>query len=326
MNKTILVVGGAGYIGSVVVEQLINKGCKVVIVDNFSTGHRESVNPKAILYECSCGDTVKMSQVFKENKIDVAMHFAAFALVGESVENPRKYYQNNVIETISLLNSMLENDCNRFIFSSTCATYGEPQYSPMDEKHPQNPINPYGFTKLVVEKTLCDYHVAYDLKFNAFRYFNAAGASEKFGELHDPETHIIPLLLQTSAGKREFFTIFGDDYSTKDGTCIRDYIHVLDLADAHIIGIENLETNPSAFYNLGTGNGYSNKEVVEAVKKITGIDFEVRKGSRRAGDPAVLVAKTNKANNELNWTPKNSTIENIIQSAFDFSNYHNYNE
>ena len=319
MNKTILVVGGAGYIGSVVVEQLINKGCKVVIVDNFSTGHRESVNPKAILYECSCGDTVKMSQVFKENKIDVVMHFAAFALVGESVENPRKYYQNNVIETISLLNSMLENDCNRFIFSSTCATYGEPQYSPMDEKHPQNPINPYGFTKLVVEKTLCDYHDAYDLKFNAFRYFNAAGASKNFGELHDPETHIIPLLLQTAAGKREFFTIFGDDYSTKDGTCIRDYIHVLDLADAHIKGIENLESNPSAFYNLGTGNGCSNKEVVEAVKRISGKDFEVRKGSRRAGDPAVLVAKADKANNELNWNPEHSSIENIIQSAFDFS-------
>ena len=319
MNKTILVVGGAGYIGSVVVEQLISQGYDVVIVDNFSTGHRESVHVQAKLYECNCGNTSEMTKVFKENNIDVVMHFAAFALVGESVENPQKYYQNNVIETINLLNSMLENNCKRFIFSSTCATYGEPQYSPMDEIHPQHPINPYGFTKLVVEKTLSDYHNAYGLKFNAFRYFNAAGAGENFGELHDPETHIIPLLLQTASGQREFFTIFGDDYPTEDGTCIRDYIHVLDLADAHIKGIENLEKNSSAFYNLGTGNGYSNKQVVEAVKNITGKDFEVRTGSRRAGDPAVLVAKADKANTELNWHPKNSSIENIIQSAFDFS-------
>jgi UDP-glucose 4-epimerase len=319
MNKTILVIGGAGYIGSVVVEQLINRGFEVVIVDNFSTGNRASVHPQAILYECSCGDVSEMSKVFKKKKVDVVMHFAAFALVGESVENPKIYYQNNVIQTINLLNSMLENDCNRFIFSSTCATYGEPQYSPMDEKHQQNPINPYGFTKLVVEKTLSDYHNAYGLKFNAFRYFNAAGAGENFGELHDPETHIIPLLLQTAAGKRKYFTIFGDDYPTEDGTCIRDYIHVLDLADAHIKGIENLEKNSAAFYNLGTGNGYSNKQVVEAVKKITGKDFEVRKGERRAGDPAVLVAKADKANTELNWIPKYSSIENIIQSAFNFS-------
>jgi UDP-glucose 4-epimerase len=256
--------------------------------------------------------------VFREDKVDVVMHFAAFALVGESVENPKKYYQNNVVETINLLNTMLENNCSRFIFSSTCATYGEPQYSPMDEKHPQYPINPYGFTKLVVEKTLTDYSKAYGLKFNAFRYFNAAGASEKFGELHNPETHIIPLLLQTAAGAREYFTIFGSDYPTEDGTCIRDYIHVLDLADAHIKGIENLESNSASFYNLGTGNGYSNKQVVEAVKKITGKDFEVRKGARRAGDPAILVAKAGKANTELKWIPKFSSIENIIQSAYDY--------
>jgi UDP-glucose 4-epimerase len=323
MNKTILVVGGAGYIGSVVVEQLIHKGHGVVIVDNFSTGYRESVNPKANLYEYSCGDKEKMDQVFNENKIDVVMHFAAFALVGESVENPRKYYQNNVIETANLLNSMLDNGCSRFIFSSTAATYGEPQYSPMDEEHPQDPINPYGFTKLVVEKTLIDYHKAYGLKFNAFRYFNAAGASETYGELHKPETHIIPLLLQSASGNREFFTIFGEDYPTPDGTCIRDYIHVLDLADAHIKGIENLEKNSSSFYNLGTGNGYSNKEVIDSVKIITGKDFEVRKGERREGDPAELVAKANKANTELNWIPKHSSTENIIQSAFDFERKQN---
>lgn len=318
MTKTILVVGGAGYIGSVVVEQLINQGYDVIIVDNFSTGHKKSVHPQAKLYICSCGDTQEMTKVFRENKIDVVMHFAAFALVGESVENPRKYYQNNIVETVNLLNTMLENSCTRFIFSSTCATYGEPQYSPMDEKHPQHPINPYGFTKLVVEQTLIDYNKAYDLKFNAFRYFNAAGASEQFGEMHNPETHIIPLLLDTASGKRELFTIFGEDYPTEDGTCIRDYIHVLDLADAHIKGIENMEKNSSAFYNLGTGNGYSNKEVVEAVKKITGVNFEVRIGKRRPGDPAVLVAKADKANNELNWNPRFSSIENIIQSAYDY--------
>lgn len=319
MNKTILVVGGAGYIGSVVVEQLILQDYNVIIVDNFSTGHRQSVHPKSIFYECNCGDIIKMQQVLQENQIDVVMHFAAYALVGESVENPRKYYQNNVIETTNLLNSMLENGCSRFIFSSTAATYGEPQYSPMDENHSQNPINPYGFTKLVVEKTLIDYHKAYGLKFNAFRYFNAAGASKNYGELHNPETHIIPLLLQTASGERDSFSIFGEDYPTEDGTCIRDYIHVLDLANAHIKGITNLEQNSSSFYNLGTGNGYSNKKVIEAVKKITGNDFEVRKGVRRAGDPAVLIAKAEKANEELKWMPEFSSLENIIESAYNFS-------
>ena len=319
MNKTILVIGGAGYIGSVVAKQLIDRGYKVIIVDNFSTGFRQLVNPTAKLYQCSCGDIQQMNQIFQENKIDVVMHFAAFALVGESVGNPRKYYQNNVIETINLLNTMLDNDCNRFIFSSTCATYGEPQYSPMDEEHPQNPINPYGFTKMVVEKTLIDYNKAYELKFNAFRYFNAAGASDKYGELHNPETHIIPLLLKTASGEREFFTLFGDDYPTQDGTCIRDYIHVLDLADAHIIGIDNLENNPGEFYNLGTGNGFSNNQVIESVKTLTSKDFEVRKGERREGDPAVLIAKAVKAKKELNWIPKFSSLGNIIKSALVFN-------
>jgi UDP-glucose 4-epimerase len=259
-----------------------------------------------------------MQQVFDSHKIDVVMHFAAFALVGESVENPQKYYQNNVIETLNLLKTMLENNCSRFIFSSTCATYGEPQYSPMDEKHPQNPINPYGFTKLVVEKALKDYHDAYGLKFNAFRYFNAAGASEKHGEKHNPETHIIPILLQAATGERKKFIIFGNDYPTKDGTCIRDYIHVLDLADAHIIGIENLEKNPTGFYNLGTGDGYSNKQVVETVKKTTGQEFEVETGARRLGDPAVLVAKADKANSELAWKPQYTSLVKIVQTAYDF--------
>jgi len=318
MAKTILVVGGAGYIGSVVVEQLILQNYKVVIVDNFSTGFRQLVNKKAKLYECNCGDKNSMSQVFGENNIDVIMHFAAFALVGESVENPRKYYQNNIIETVNLLDSMLEYNCKRFIFSSTCATYGEPQYTPMDEKHPQNPINPYGFTKLTVEKALRDYNAAYGLKFNAFRYFNAAGASNDFGELHNPETHIIPLLLQAAMGKRDFFTIFGDDYPTEDGTCVRDYIHVLDLADAHIRGINSLENNSTGFYNLGTGNGYSNKQVVDSVKRITGKDFDVRIGDRRPGDPAVLVAKAIKANTELDWYPKHSNLDNVVQSAYEF--------
>ncbi|MFC2088814.1 UDP-glucose 4-epimerase GalE [Calditrichota bacterium] len=323
MSKNILVIGGAGYIGSVVVEQLIKSGYEVIVVDNLSRGHRSSVDKSIPFYRINCGESSAMQEVFESFNIDVVMHFAAFALVGESVENPLLYYQNNVVETLNLLKTMHKYECNRFIFSSTCATYGEPEYSPMDEDHPQNPINPYGFTKLVVEKALKDYHNAYGLKFNIFRYFNAAGASDKYGEIHDPETHIIPLLLQAASGQRNKFLLFGDDYPTEDGTCIRDYIHVLDLADAHIKGIENLKTRSAGIYNLGTGDGYSNKQVIEMVKKITENDFKVEIAQRRPGDPAVLVAKAEKAISELGWQPENSSLENIIQSAFNFSN--NYN-
>lgn len=326
MNKSILLIGGAGYIGSVVVEQLIKSGYNVIVVDNLNRGHQDSVNPAIPFYQINCGDIDAMQKkVFENHKIDVVMHFAAFALVGESVENPILYYQNNVVETLNLLKMMLKNDCNRFIFSSTCATYGEPQYSPMDETHPQNPINPYGFTKLVVEKALMDYHSAYGLKFNIFRYFNAAGATEQHGENHDPETHIIPLLLETAAGKRDKFLLFGDDYPTNDGSCIRDYIHVLDLADAHIKGVANLENNPAGIYNLGTGDGYSNKQVIKIAKKITGKDFNVENALRRPGDPAVLVAKADKAISELGWLPKHSSLEYIIESAYNFYKKNNRN-
>ena len=251
----------------------------------------------------------------------MVMHFAASALAGESVVNPALYFQNNVIETQNLLDSMRKFHCQRFILSSSAATFGEPEYTPIDEKHPQNPINPYGLTKRINEQTLEWYHHAYGLKYNIFRYFNAAGATETHGEIREVETHIIPLALKAAGGDYNF-TLYGNDYPTSDGTCVRDYVHVSDLADAHILGIGNLELHPSASYNLGNGDGFSNLQVVEAVKKVTGSDFEFSYGPRREGDPATLVASSEKAKTELEWQPQYWDLEKIVDSAYQFYKKH----
>jgi UDP-glucose 4-epimerase len=317
MSDAILVIGGAGYIGSVVVELLRAQGYKVVVVDNLSTGYRDAVAENIPFYACACGDQEKMREVFRSHDIDVVMHFAAFSLVHESIKEPQKYFINNIAETINLLAVMREFNCDKFILSSTAAIFGEPEYTPIDEVHPKNPVNPYGLSKLTLENILHWYHKSYGLKYNSFRYFNAAGATEQHGERHDPETHIIPLLIMAAQGETNF-TLFGDDYDTPDGTCIRDYIHVVDLSHVHIKGIQNLDVHPHACYNLGNGRGFSNKEVIAAVKEVTGIEFPVHVGARRAGDPAVLVASAEKAQRELDWHPRYCDIKEIVQSAYRY--------
>ena len=315
----ILVTGGAGYIGSVAVEDLRAKGESVVVIDNLVYGHRDAIEPSVKFYEGEIGDDSLIRKILSENEIEACMHFSAYAYVGESVEQPQKYYENNFVQTLKLLNILVENDVRKFIFSSTCATFGEPQYVPIDEKHPQNPINPYGMTKFMIEKVLQDYDKAYDLKFVALRYFNACGASGNCGEHHDPETHLIPLILFAAQGRRDSIAIFGDDYPTPDGTAIRDYIHISDLSQAHLLALEHLRKNgDSEFINLGNGSGYSVKEVVEAARKVTGKEIKAEIAPRRAGDPSKLVADAKKAREVLGWNPQFPAIENIIESAWEW--------
>ena len=319
----ILVTGGAGYIGSVVVEDLQAKGETVVVLDNLIYGHRQAVNESVPFYEGNIGDKNLVSQILREHKIEACMHFSAFAYVGESVEKPQIYYENNFVQTLRLLDVLIENDAKKIIFSSTCATYGEPQYVPIDEKHPQFPTSPYGWSKFMVERAMIDYDSAYDLKFIAPRYFNACGATQKHGEHHEPETHLIPLILQAAQGKREFISIFGDDYKTPDGTAIRDYIHVSDLSQAHILALEYLRKGgDSLFVNLGIGGGYSVAEVVEAARKVTGKTIEARIAPRRAGDPSRLVADAKRAREVLGWNPQIPEIEKIIESAWKWHEAH----
>jgi len=318
-KETVLVVGGAGYIGSHQVKMLDHEGYNVIVYDNLSTGYRDLVTVDSFL-EGDLADKNKLNEVFSKYKIDAVMHFAAFIEVGESVKNPAKYYRNNVSNVINLLNVMLENNVKYFIFSSTAAVYGEPKEIPIKEEHQKKPINPYGKSKLMVEQILQDYDRAYGLKYTCFRYFNAAGADEsgKIGEKHNPETHLIPLILQTALGERDKIYIFGTDYDTKDGTCIRDFIHVNDLADAHIKGFERLlGGGPSEVFNLGSGNGYSVREIIEKAKVITGKNFNVLEVERREGDPAVLIADSSKAKNILNWEPKYH-LEDIIRTAWNW--------
>lgn len=319
----ILVTGGAGYIGSHCVMALLENNNDVVIFDNLSTGHIETVQTlqKYGNVEFQQGDLTNfddINSVFKNFNIEKVVHFAAFSQVGESVVNPQKYYINNVCGTINLLRAMLENNVKKIVFSSTAATYGEPVYIPIDEKHPQNPINPYGQSKLMIEKIMDDYNKAYGLKSVRLRYFNVAGADLKsrIGEWHDPETHLIPNILKSTFNNGKTFQMFGDDYDTKDGTCVRDYINVEDLAQAHLLALKYLdkggETN---FFNLGTNDGNTVKEVFAACEKVTQKDIPVEMKPRRAGDPASLVADNNKAKENLNWNPKH-TLEESIQSAY----------
>lgn len=321
----VLVCGGAGYIGSHTVYELIERGHSVVVVDSLIKGHKAAVHNDAKFYLGDIRDEEFMDKVFKENNIDAVIDFAAFSLVGESVNEPFKYYENNVYGTLKLLETMERAGVKKIVFSSTAATYGEPENDIIVESDKTNPTNPYGETKLTVEKMLKWADNAYGIKFVALRYFNAAGAhiSGKIGEDHSPETHLIPIILQTALGQREKMFIFGDDYDTPDGTCVRDYIHVTDLADAHIKALEKLfKTNESGIYNLGNGKGFSVKEVIEKAKKVTGKEFKVEIEARRNGDPSTLIASSEKAIKELGWKPKFNTLDKIIETAWNWHKDH----
>ncbi len=315
----ILVCGGAGYIGSHTVFELVDRGEDVVIVDNFQTGHKGALHPKAKLYEGDIRDKIFMEKVFSKNDIEAVIHFAANSLVGESMTNPLKYYDNNVYGTKVLLEAMTNHDVKKIVFSSTAAVYGEPENMPILESDRTTPTNPYGETKLAMEKMFKWADDAYGVKYISLRYFNVAGAHESstIGEDHNPETHLIPLILQVPLGKREYISIFGDDYDTHDGTCIRDYIHVTDLADAHILALEKLHrVGKSAIYNLGNGKGFSVKEMIETARSVTGHPIPIKLDKRRAGDPAKLVASSQRAMKELEWKPRFVSVEDIIRSAW----------
>lgn len=318
----VLVTGGAGYIGSVVTEQLVNDGHRVVVYDNLAKGHLQAVIAGAEFVEGDLLEADKLRQTLDDNRIEAVIHMAAYSLVGESCEEPSKYYRNNVVAGLVLLDAMRDCGVNRIVFSSTAATYGEPEAQPIFESAPTNPTNPYGETKLAFERAMHWWEHAHGLRYASLRYFNAAGASEKCGEDHNPESHIIPVTLQAAAGKRTHVELYGDDYPTSDGTCIRDYIHVVDLARAHILALEVLAER-SGIYNLGCGgNGYSVREVIETARRVTGKEIPVRIGPRRAGDPAVLIASSNKIKSELGWQPQFQDLEVIIESAWRWMETH----
>ncbi len=318
----ILVTGGAGYIGSHCCKELSKNGYNPITIDNLIYGFKENIKWGDFI-EGDIGDVHILQECFNKYKIDAVIHFAAFAYVGESVIFPIEYYENNLQKTLILLRCMLENNIKKFVFSSSCATYGTPLQIPIDEFHPQNPINPYGKTKFMIEEVLKDYDRAYNLKFISLRYFNAAGADTdcQIGENHNPETHLIPRILDVAMGRRDSISIFGNDYHTDDGTCIRDYVHVQDLAVAHVSAIKRLmDRNQSDFFNLGTGHGYSIMDIIHQVKKTTGKDIPFVEEDRREGDPPVLVAANNKAAKLLKWETAYSNIENIIQTAWNWHN------
>ena len=314
----ILITGGAGYIGSVVVEECLRGGHNPVVYDNLVKGHRESVAAEAEFIEGDLLDGDLLKRVFRESEIEAVIHMAAYSLVGESVENPSKYYHNNVAAGLSLLDAMRECDIVKLVFSSTAAVYGEPEKQPVEENDKLAPTNPYGETKLAFENALRWYENAYGLHYASLRYFNAAGASEKCGELHEPETHLIPLVLQAAIGNRAHVEIYGEDYPTRDGTCIRDYIHVIDLARAHILALDILDKK-SAIYNLGCGGaGYTVREVIDAAGEVTGLEIPFRVAARRAGDPAVLIAGSDKIKTELGWNPEYQDLHFIVDSAWQW--------
>lgn len=315
-EMNILVTGGAGYIGSVVVEELIRDGHEVTVYDNLSKGHRESVPPDVAFVHAELLDSETLTTTLLHRKIEAVIHMAADSLVGESVAKPHKYYQNNVVAGLRMLEAMCKTGVMQLVFSSTAAVYGEPIKQPIEECDPTGPTNTYGETKLAFERALHWYSRAYNFRYVSLRYFNAAGATERCGEYHDPETHLIPIVLQVAAGERDQVEIYGDDYPTPDGSCVRDYIHVIDLARAHILAL-NILDKKSAIYNLGCGGeGYSVREVIDIAREITGKQIPLKVGPRRPGDPAVLVASSEKIKKDLNWSPRYGDLRSIIESAW----------
>ncbi|HWO77352.1 MAG TPA: UDP-glucose 4-epimerase GalE [Bacillus sp. (in: firmicutes)] len=322
---SVLVLGGAGYIGSHAVYQLLDAGEHVVIIDNLETGHREAVHPKAVFYKGDMRDIEFLRSVFEKESIDAVIHFAAHSLVGESMEDPIKYFDNNVFGTQVLLKVMVEHNIKKIVFSSTAATYGEPETVPITETVPTNPTNTYGETKLTMEKLMKWTEQAHGIQYVSLRYFNVAGAREtaEIGEDHRPETHLIPIILQTALGQRSHMTIFGEDYDTPDGTCIRDYIHVEDLINAHLLALHYLRNGgKSDIFNLGSSQGFSVKEIIEAARRVTGKDIPAQIGARRTGDPSILIASSEKAKQKLGWNPTRTSIEKIIEDAWRWHSAH----
>jgi len=319
----VLVTGGAGYIGSAFVEQLVASGREVVVLDDLSRGYRAAVDPAVPFYEGRTGDRELVGRIAREHSLDACVHFAAFAYVGESVSEPGRYYENNFSQAQALFEALLGAGVRHVVFSSTCATYGVPREVPIPETHPQWPINPYGWSKLFVERALADFDRAHGLRFVALRYFNAAGATARRGEDHEPETHLIPLVLDAAAKRRPKVSVFGADYETPDGTAIRDYIHVEDLGDAHLLALEHLRRGGSSdYFNLGNGTGYSVLEVIETARQVTGADVPVENGPRREGDPPRLVADARRAREVLGWQPKRPDLEDIVRSAWEWRQAH----
>ena len=318
----VLVTGGAGYIGSVVVEGLLNDGHVVAVYDNLAKGHRQSVPSNVQFIHSDLLDRGRLTAALREHEIEAVIHMAADSLVGESVQKPDKYYRSNVIAGLSLLDAMRDTGVRRLVFSSTAAVYGEPEKQPIEEIDLTNPTNPYGETKLAFERALSWHETAYGIRYASLRYFNAAGATERCGEGHDPETHLIPLVLKAAVGLREQVEIYGEDYPTRDGTCVRDYIHVVDLARAHILALQILDER-SAIYNLGCGGeGYTVREVIDVAQQITGREIPTKIGARRAGDPAVLIASSEKIKSELGWSPQFQDLRKIVDSAWQWAQRH----
>jgi len=319
MSKHILVTGGAGYIGSHTVRLLLKEGYKVTVLDNLVNGHKESVPPEVEFVKLDLAERKVLTKLIEHNNFDAVIHFAAFIEAGESMKQPEKFFENNCVNGTNLLNAMVANDLKNIIFSSTAAVYGNPISTPIKEDHPLEPVNHYGRTKLIFESILKMHEETHGLKHISLRYFNAAGADPtgEIGEDHDPETHLIPLILKTALGKRKSISIFGTDYDTKDGTCVRDYIHVNDLAQAHILALKKLfETGESDVFNLGNGQGFTVKEVIEAAEKVCGHPIPKEETQRREGDPAILIADSEKIKSQLNWEPKFTSIEQIIETAW----------
>jgi len=318
----ILVTGGAGYIGSVCVEVLVDAGHDVVVVDNLQSGHRGAVAEGGTFYEGDFGSIELLHTVFSRHDIDAVLHFAASTIIEESITFPSLYYNNNIVKGIALLDTMMNCDCRRIIFSSSAAIFGDPQYVPVDEAHPVNPANPYAQTKACFEAILESYHQAYGIQYNSFRYFNAAGATSTHGDAHRKITLLIPVIMEVLLAHRDKLIVYGDDYDTEDGTCIRDYIHVLDLVQAHVKGLDRLDDNPNRVYNLGNEQGHSNREVIRAVERVTGLAVPYDIGPRRKGDMPIVIASSERAKSELEWQPRYAELDEIIQSAWEWHRRH----